>query len=234
MFDRKTVQAFVLDLVFPNRCPLCGEVINWKKEYCQSCFDELPYTGEEFCRGCGNILKSCTCQQSENYFSRCYAAFYYTDSAKGGVVYLKNTKNDIFPKLYAEKICTDINSDFYNFKADCIVPVPMSRAKLRKRGFNQAKVLANALGQQLGIPIYDNTLEKKESLVAQHKLSASMRKSNAARLYYAGKNTDVKGKTIILVDDVMTTGSTINTCAEILLEMGAKEIIAAVAASTIN
>lgn len=109
----------------------------------------------------------------------------------------------------------------------------MSKTKLRKRGFNQAEVLADALGHQLNIPIYGNALTKSISFVAQHKLSASRRKTNAAHLYSAGKNIDIKGKTIIIVDDVMTTGSTINSCAEILLEMGAKEIIAAVAASTI-
>lgn len=233
MFDLQKIKAFTFDLIFPNRCPLCGEVINWKDDYCQDCFDELPYTGEEFCRGCGNISSGCICHRNENLFSRCYAAFYYLDSAKGGVIYLKNTKNDVFPKLFAEKISSDIDSDSYKFKADCIVPVPMSKTKLRKRGFNQAEVLADALGQKLDLPIYSNALEKNISFVAQHKLSAARRKSNAAHLYSAGENANIKGKTIIIVDDVMTTGSTINSCAEILLEMGAKNIIAAVAASTI-
>lgn len=233
MFDIKSFRNFTLDLIFPNRCPLCGEVINWKDEYCQSCFDELPFTGDEFCRSCGKISGSCICHSNENLFSRCYAAFYYLDSAKGGVVYLKNTKNDVFPRLFAEKIKSDINSDTYDLKADYIVPVPMSKAKLRKRGFNQAEVLADALGRQLDIPILSNALVKSVSFVAQHKLSAAGRKSNAAHLYSAGKNIDIKGKTVIIVDDVMTTGSTINSCAEILLEMGAEKIIAAVAASTI-
>lgn len=233
MFDIKKVGAFTLDLIFPNRCPLCGEVINWKYEYCQGCFEELPYTGEEFCRGCGNISSSCICHRNENLFSRCYAAFYYLDSAKGGVVYLKNTKNDVFPRLFAEKIRSDIESDSYKFKADCIVPVPMSKTKLRKRGFNQAEVLADALGKQLNIPICSDALVKSISFVAQHKLSAARRKSNASHLYSVGKNIDIKDKTVIIVDDVMTTGSTINSCAEILLEMGAEKIIAAVAASTI-
>lgn len=233
MFDIKKAGAFTLDLIFPNRCPLCGEVINWKYEYCQGCFDELPYTGEEFCHGCGNISSSCICHRNENLFSRCYAAFYYLDSAKGGVVYLKNTKNNVFPRLFAEKIRSDIEADPYEFKADFIVPVPMSKTKLRKRGFNQAEVLADALGQQLNIPICNDALVKSISFVAQHKLSATRRKSNASHLYSAGKNIDIKGKTVIIVDDVMTTGSTINSCAEILLEMGAEKIIAAVAASTI-
>lgn len=233
MFDIKKAGAFTLDLIFPNRCPLCGEVINWKYEYCQGCFDELPYTGEEFCHGCGNISSSCICHRNENLFSRCYAAFYYLDSAKGGVVYLKNTKNNVFPRLFAEKIRSDIEADPYEFKADFIVPVPMSKTKLRKRGFNQAEVLADALGQQLNIPICNDALVKSISFVAQHKLSATRRKTNASHLYSAGKNIDIKGKTVIIVDDVMTTGSTINSCAEILLEMGAEKIIAAVAASTI-
>ena len=233
MFDIKKAGAFTLDLIFPNRCPLCGEVINWKYEYCQGCFDELPYTGEEFCHGCGNISSSCICHRNENLFSRCYAAFYYLDSAKGGVVYLKNTKNNVFPRLFAEKIRSDIEADPYEFKADFIVPVPMSKTKLRKRGFNQAEVLADALSQQLNIPICNDALVKSISFVAQHKLSATRRKTNASHLYSAGKNIDIKGKTVIIVDDVMTTGSTINSCAEILLEMGAEKIIAAVAASTI-
>lgn len=233
MFDIKKAGAFTLDLIFPNRCPLCGEVINWKYEYCQGCFDELPYTGEEFCHGCGNISSSCICHRNENLFSRCYAAFYYLDSAKGGVVYLKNTKNNVFPRLFAEKIRSDIEADPYEFKADFIVPVPMSKTKLRKRGFNQAEVLADALSQQLNIPICNDVLVKSISFVAQHKLSATRRKTNASHLYSAGKNIDIKGKTVIIVDDVMTTGSTINSCAEILLEMGAEKIIAAVAASTI-
>lgn len=233
MFDSKQLKAFVLDLFFPNRCPLCGNVINWKIEYCNSCYDELPYTGDELCHECGNEISSCTCHDSERFFSRCYAAFYYQGSAKGGVIYLKNTKNDVFPRLFADKTAEDIKADAFISKADCIVPVPMSKLKLRRRGFNQAEVLADALGERLGIPVYRQALIKSESVVAQHKLSANRRKSNAARLYSAGNAAEIKNKTVIIVDDVMTTGSTINSCAEILLEMGANSVIAAVAATTV-
>lgn len=233
MYNAKQLKAFVLDLFFPNRCPLCGNVINWKLEYCGRCYDELPYTGDELCRGCGNDISRCSCHENERSFSRCYAAFYYQGSAKGGVVYLKRTKNDVFPRLFAEKTAADINSDALFPKADCIVPVPMSKLKLRRRGYNQAEVLADALAEKLDIPVYCNALIKGESVVAQHKLSANRRKSNAARLYSAGNTAEIRDKTVIIVDDVMTTGSTINSCAEILLEMGANSVIAAVAATTV-
>lgn len=233
MFDIKNIKAFVLDLFFPNRCPLCGNVINWKIEYCDTCYNKLPYTGDEFCHGCGNEKSHCSCHENESNLSRYYAAFYYQDSAKGGVIYLKSTKNNVFPRLFAEKTAEDINSDPCSIKADYIIPVPLSKLKLRKRGFNQAEVLADALGKRLGIPIYYNALKKSESFIAQHKLSANRRKSNAARLYSAGNDTDIKDKTVIIVDDVMTTGSTLNSCAEILLDMGAKSVIAAVAATTL-
>ncbi|MGN0552713.1 MAG: ComF family protein, partial [Oscillospiraceae bacterium] len=95
---------------------------------------------------------------------------------------MKTTKNDVFPRLFAEKMTEDINSDSCYSKADCIVPVPMSKLKLRKRGFNQAEVLADALGEKLGIPVCSNALLKSESVVAQHKLSANRRKTNATRL----------------------------------------------------
>lgn len=234
MYDLKRTKAFVLDLVFPNRCPLCGMVINWRDEYCQKCFNELPYTGEELCFGCGNTKEGCTCRKNENVFSRCYAAFYYSDSAKGGVVYLKKTINNVFPRLFAEKIKEEIESDQYKFKADLIVPVPMSSLKRRKRGFNQAEVLADSLGKILDIPVYTNVLIKNESFIAQHKLSANSRRINAERLYSYGDDRIIKDKTVIIVDDVMTTGSTVNSCAEILLEMGAAKVIAAVAATTIK
>lgn len=230
--DFRRVGAFVADLIFPNRCPFCGSVINWSIDYCQSCFDDLKYVGDEFCRKCGNQKVECLCKRNnDNLFSGCYPAFYYESSAKGGVIYLKNTKNNIFPGIAMEKVVADMEKD--NIKADCIIPVPMSRLKLRKRGFNQAEVLADELSKRLEIPVYNDIIIKSESIIAQHKLSANMRKVNADSLY-SFKEIDniVAYKTVIVVDDVITTGSTINSCARILLEMGAASVIAVSAAKT--
>lgn len=231
MFDKSDIKRFILDLFFPNRCPLCGKVINWNTDTCGKCLDELPYTGDELCKGCGYNINSCECNDSDFCFLRCYAAFYYKKSGKGGVVYLKNTKNELFPRLFAEKVASDIYGDCFGFNADCIVPVPMTKTKLIKRGYNQAEVLADALASELNIPIVTDAIYKKVSFVAQHNLSASERRKNAFNIFYEGNADSVKGKRVIIVDDVITTGSTVNSCAKILINMGAKAVAVAAAAT---
>ncbi len=225
---------FIIDLFFPNRCPLCGRVIRWDFPYCEKCYDELPWTGKELCHGCGNDIVQCVCDKENFHFIRCYAAFYYMDVAKSAIIYLKRTNNRIFPNIFAEKIYDDMCEDPYKFKADFIVPVPMSKMKLSRRGYNQAEVLAKSLSEVLKVPLKNDALVKHESLIAQHKLSANMRRNNVRHLYEKGNADGIEGKVVILCDDVMTTGSTLNQCAGLLTEMGAAAVIIAVAATTLK
>lgn len=226
------VKDFVLDIFFPNRCPLCGKVIKWNIECCEKCIDDLPDTGEELCYGCGNTKSHCQCKARKLLFERCYAAYYYKDTARSAVLYLKDTKNTFFPRLAAKKIHHDIDEDNYIFHADYVVPVPLSRRKLYTRGYNQSALIGQALADELSIDMKENVILRHDSIIDQHMLGSQMRSISAGAVYYANKNVDIKGKTIILCDDVITTGSTLNECAKILLDMGADRVIAAAAATT--
>lgn len=223
---------FFLDFFFPNRCPLCGKVIKWDKECCDNCIDDLPQTGAELCHGCGNIKAHCQCQRKKFLFNRCYAAYYYKGTARSAVLYLKDTKNMFFPRLAADKILRDIAADNYKFKADYVVPVPLSRRKLYTRGYNQSALIGQALAEKLNIPLEENAILRYNTMIDQHRLSSEMRSESAKSIYYANEKVDIKGKTIILCDDIITTGSTINECARVLLDMGADNVIAAAAATT--
>ncbi len=226
------IAEFILDLILPNRCPLCGKVIEWNKKYCQECLDDLPETGKEFCRKCGNNNIYCVCRKRKALFSRCYAAYYYDDTAQSAVIYLKETKNMIFPHIVAEKLYKDMQNDDYKFKADFIVPVPMSKRKKRVRGYNQAALLGKELSDIMGVAMQEDILKRHDTLRAQHTMSKKERMASVKGKYYANPDVDIKGKTVIVCDDVMTTGSTINECARVLLDMGAAQVIAVAAAVT--
>lgn len=232
--NKSDIKAFVLDLFFPNHCPLCGNVIKWDITYCQKCFDNLPWTGEELCNGCGNTKIDCTCDISDFVFVRAYAAVYYRDIGKSAVIFLKQTKNMLFPRIAAEKIYEDIRNDYYPFKADLIVPIPMSKHKYNSRGYNQAALIGQAISDLMDIPMREDVLKRHNSFIAQHKLSAKLRRKNAGIRYYHGNTDGIKDKNILLCDDVMTTGSTLNECAKLLLSAGAASVAVAVAATTIR
>ena len=226
------MKRILIDLIFPNRCPLCGNVIHWSIDYCDKCYSDLPETGDEFCHRCGN--DTCICRDKDFSFLICYSAYYYHGTARSAVIYLKNTRNYIFPRMAAEKIVSDMKSDTYYFEVDCIVPVPMTASKQRRRGYNQAEVIAEALSELLNVPIVNNVIIKKHSFKEQHKLTSVSRNRNADKIYIKTDSTAVKDKTVLLCDDVMTTGSTLNKCAEILIEMGAQAVIVAAATTTIK
>ncbi|MGN0613143.1 MAG: ComF family protein [Porcipelethomonas sp.] len=220
--------AFLLDLIFPNRCPVCDGIIAYDEFVCGSCLNNLEQCRIDenaVCKRCGK--KECICGE-DMMFSRTAVCFYYEDAARAGILSLKDGSKNFgyyIGILLAEKI----KADCVLKCADYIVPVPMSRKRLKERRYNQAKVIAREISDRTGIALLDNVLFKNDSQV-QHTLSAEQRKLNVSA-FYSGEN-DLSGKKIILCDDVLTTGSTLKRCAQLLIDMNAAEIYAAVGTTT--
>lgn len=219
----KNCKAFMLDIFFPNRCPFCDEIIKWDKNVCDDCRETLVPACEKICHKCGNL--NCTCDESRNY-DNAYAALFFDDENVSEAIYeFKRTGMSNIAMYTAEKVCKYID------KADLVTAVPMGRRKRRNRGHNQADILARCIGECLDIECKFNLLYKADTEEEQHHFSEAERKERVKDLFYCS-DADLSGKTIILCDDVMTTGSTLNRCAELLKEMGADKVIVCACAVT--
>lgn len=216
-------KAYILDIFFPNRCPFCNEIIKWDKIVCDDCRENLIPACEKICHKCGNL--NCVCDESKSY-DNVYAAVFFDDENVGNVIYeFKRTGMSNLAEYTAEVVCEYIDN------ADLVTGVPMGKRKQRKRGHNQADILARCIGEHLDIECKRNLLYKIDTKGEQHHFSELERKERVKDLFY-GSDTDLSGKTVILCDDVMTTGSTLNRCAELLKEMGAEKVIVCVCAVT--
>ncbi len=219
----RNCKAFLLDMLFPNRCPFCNKFIRWDMFVCDVCRSELIPACEKICHKCGNLYCSC---DGSNSFDNAYAAVFFDDENVSGAIYdFKRTGMINLAEYTAEIVCKYID------KADLVIGVPMSKRKQRERGHNQADILAKCIGEHLDVAFGHNLLYKIDTKKEQHHFSEKERVERVKNLFY-GSDADLTGKTVILCDDVMTTGSTLNRCAEILKEMGADKVIACVCAVT--
>ncbi len=222
------ISAFILDIFFPNRCPICGKITAYNEWICKNCILEL----EKLVPKDEEILmeydkKKCMFKDNINY--QCViTCFYYENAARKGVLSLKyGSKN--FGYYIGDLLADKINQDEILKNSDYIVPVPMSKKRLRERRYNQAYVIAKEISRKTKIPILNNAIFKNNSSV-QHKLNYEERKKNVSA--FIGGNYDLGGKKFIVCDDVLTTGSTLNKCAELLINMGAAEVYGAVGTTT--
>ena len=222
------ISAFILDLLFPNRCPVCENIIAFDSFICNNCIAELEKCSineNDVCRGCGKM--ECICNDKLNYI-RTVVCYYYENAAKRGVLSLKDGSKN-FGYFLGNILTEKIKEDSILINADYIVPVPMSRKRLKERRYNQAYVIAREISKKTRIPILSNALFKNDSKV-QHNLNSEERKMNVSAFFKGNINLD--GNKIIICDDVLTTGSTLNKCAELLINMGAAEVYAAVGTTT--
>lgn len=223
----KTISHFTLDLIYPNRCPCCNNFITYDKYVCDDCIQSMENPIDKLCKFCGFALEHCKCGQGISY-NRAFTCYTYDGLARQGVLSLKNGDNLNFAYHVGEILSKRIQNEV--IKYDLVVPIPMHFRKKLKRGYNQAEIIALEISKNLGIPLDKNALKVRYSKNIQHTLSKMDRLINAQEIYYAG-SSNVKDKYIILVDDIMTTGSTLNVCSNILHSIGAKSIIVAVATS---
>lgn len=217
-------------MLFPKRCALCGEVVEIDEELCPDC-KSIKRIPAPLCLKCGCEKSECVCKKSKHSpeYKAVVAPYYYEHGScvSKGVLNLKMHDMPRLATAQGDEI-TKAVSDFYELvHFDCVTFVPMSFYDEMQREFNQAKLLAERVGQNLGIPV-KITLRKKHKTKMQKSQSAADRFVNMYNAFDLADNADVHGKTVLLIDDVKTTGATLSSAALTLKAYGAKAVYCAV------
>jgi competence protein ComFC len=209
------------DLFFPQRCVGCEKRAS--DLLCQACFEALPGIGRPVCARCGmpTAFETFVCDECKGVdfgFESARAPLRYEGVGKEIVHSLKyRGYTTVVEKLAAPLMLGILDSER---RYDAIVPVPLHRSRLRKRGFNQAELLARGVAKEINAPVSD-TLQVVRRTRDQVELSAAGRRANVEGAYSA--RSRVRGR-ILLIDDVFTTGATMSACSETLLGAGAREV----------
>lgn len=225
----------LLDIIYPIRCPICTEIVVPKGDrICPSCKEKLPYIKEPRCMKCSKPIE----QEDEEYCSDChrrnyhyekgYALWVYNDVMKQSIANFKYHSKKEYAKFYVEEILKGYGDRIKSFNPDVIVPVPIHKSKLLERGYNQADILARGIAKGLGYPVLSELLIRNKKTIPQKKLSDKERLLNLQEAFQYNPQAErfsYKGITkVLLVDDIYTTGSTIEACTNVLKDHGVQEI----------
>ncbi|MBQ9228614.1 MAG: ComF family protein [Eubacterium sp.] len=215
-----------LYVLYPKRCALCGEVIELDGVLCNECMNTERITGK-ICRKCGREVADCCCKKEK--FSPGYKAFcapyYFDGSMRVGIYRLKNSGYTQLAQGMATEIADTVRRRFPDVTFDAVTFVPMRRLRQHKRGYNQSALLAEAVAEHLGIPC-EAYLKKVKHTFSQRLLSSERRKLNLYGSFAVTDRQAIAGKTILLVDDVKTTGYTLSECAVTLNAAGVGAVYA--------
>ena len=208
------------DLFYPERCVGCER--RSSDVLCRTCFETLPMVGSPVCGRCGlpTAFATFVCEECKNVdfgFESARAPLKYEGVGKKVVHALKYRGY----RRVVERLATPLMlQTLGDGRFDAVVPVPLHRSRLRKRGFNQAELLARGVAEKMKATVSD-TLEVVRSTRDQVELSAAQRRANVAGAYAA--TVPLRG-TILLVDDIFTTGATMSACAATLFREGAEKV----------
>lgn len=216
------------------KCLNCGKEIFEEKAFCEKCYEKLPFNDKIICAYCGRQVVA-----PENYCTTCKGKLTSLDCCRSFFVYEKPISTLIMRFKYGNhKYLVDYFADClskiyfkYYFNADFFVYVPMTAKSEKKRGYNQAKLLAEKLSQLTEVPVIQ-CIEKVKETKRQATLNREQRLKNLKDAFRVIDKKVVKGKSIVIVDDVTTTGATANYIAVRLKKAGAKNVSLITVAST--
>jgi ComF family protein len=231
----------IIELLFPNQCLHCSHLIGQEGVFCNDCWKKLQFITDPKCNICchpfeykvADNLICGKCLGNKPSYNRVITVFRYNSVIKKIIGDFKSRDTTYLAKKFAKILFNRASSEIA--KIDLIVAVPLHKIRLRKRKFNQAILLTKELSKLSKKKFFYDFLLRIKNTTAQAGLKKREREKNLRGAFALNKKYKkiVKGKKILLIDDVMTTGTTLEGCAKILKKAGAKEVIVLVIAKRV-
>ncbi len=206
----------ILDSFYPRRCAVCKEFI-YAGDFCRECINKILYMETPICLSCGNSIRKCQCDTYIYHFDGIVAPFENRGATREMFYNFKFNKDYASVPFIIENMFNFIEKYYGDIKFDVLTFIPKN-----KKEYNQCKVLAKKLSKKLNVKLDDAILLKVKSNKTQHNLRLNERFDNVKGVYESTKS--LKGKTVLLLDDIKTTGATLNECARELKFAGAEKV----------
>ena len=233
----------LLNLLYPRRCPVCDDIVIPKGGLvCDSCKDILMPLQEPLCYKCGRQIVSAsreycdTCAGYNFNFDKAFSLWAYNSTVKSSLSNFKYKGRRESAEYYAYKLWEHVYNVIQKLNISIIIPVPIHPERLKGRGYNQAELIARILGKELGLPVFTDYLIRSKNTVAQKNLDPISRRKNLKEAFRINKNSEAYKlhlKSILLLDDIYTTGSTADACAGVLKESGVGNVYVLCVASVL-
>jgi ComF family protein len=224
----------ISDVIFPPRCLGCAETLHPQSGqlFCPACKEKIKFITDNICSVCGTTFLDSpakshlcgNCLENKTYFSCARAVVSYETIILHAIHQFKYGSNISIGALLASFMADFSFPDIDFTDYSLIIPVPLHIKRLRQRGFNQSLILAHALAKKWQIPVNFSLLKRHKFILTQTGLNKTERKQNIKGAFEVSDKKIIAGKNVILVDDVYTTGATINECAKTLIKDGTQKV----------
>nr|MBQ8252260.1 ComF family protein [Lachnospiraceae bacterium] len=221
---------YILRLVYPVRCPFCDEPVPGREMLiCAECMTKLRPVRDSYCMKCGKKLdrpedEFCAdCVKYPHLYDRGRSLFVYEEPVKASIYRFKYAGRKEYARAYATLVERELGDFVRSIKPDALVPVPLHRKRYQKRGYNQAELLAGEIGRLVGVPVLRGQVQRVKNTIPLKMLERDRRQNNLKKAFKINGN-DVKLNTIIIIDDIYTTGSTMDALSAVLREAGVRRV----------
>ena len=232
IFLAKKNIKLIIDLIFPRKCIICDRY-DCQTEVCTECWKKLSFISQPSCFICSTPFpyeneKESICAEcivNKPSYDRSISILEYDDASKK-IIHDFKYKDQLHILEYIVNLMTNIGKDIFN-DLDIIAPVPIHKYKLLKRGYNQSALIAMNVAARKDLPYFPQLLIKSKNTLAQTGLKKSQRTINIRNSFELNNKlySNIADKNILLIDDVITTGSTVNECSRILKKEGANKVL---------
>lgn len=235
-----------LEGLFPRRCPLCGSIAlprknvwekgdpaSWEGLACAPCHEERQRILEPICHRCGKPLDSsqalfCVdCEEADFSYDRAWALWSYDAQMRRSIQQFKYQGRQEYADYYASQLLDAYGGLIRQLDPDVILPVPIHPSRRRTRGYNQAELLAVGLAQALDVPVLTDYLIRSRATTALKDLGRHARRQSLRSAFAINRRSigwKYQLQRVLLVDDIYTTGATVDACARVLKEAGSREV----------
>lgn len=213
----------VFGFFFPNVCISCGRIIEEGEHFCEDCkLTLLDIDAASACPYCGIEKPDCDCAYHIYYFNNVASCFYNEGAAKNAVYRYKLSKKQHYAKTLSDIMVENVKEKFPGVEFDYVTAVPTSAGSFLKHGFDHSRLLAKNIGRSAKIPVKKGVIGCRPFVASQHTSGYKERFTNVRDKYFVKKH--IKAENVLLVDDIKTTGATLDAVARALLYSGAKHV----------